>query len=207
MPLPMVHLSTAIKVCEKQQIKPSPQLLLGSITPDAIHMRKDFGREDKRVTHLTDKPELDKFKRVKSMYELYERSYDFELIKGYCIHLLTDYFWEDIVMKSFNNNLPENIPLEMRSSLYYLETDQIDFNLYRNMDWRPDVWQVLQEVDITDISSLLTAEEISLWRDRVVDWFEKIKEEPKITPKYITDSMVDTFIDKASTMILEYLFQ
>jgi hypothetical protein len=31
MPLPMVHLSTAIKVCEKLHVKPSPQLLLGAL--------------------------------------------------------------------------------------------------------------------------------------------------------------------------------
>lgn len=205
MPLPMVHLSTAVKACEKLHIKPSPQLLLGSIAPDAIHMRKDIGREGKSVTHLTDKPELDKFKRVKYMYELYENDINCELIKGYCIHLLTDYYWNDTIIKSFENNVPENITSEKRRSLYYLEADQIDFNLYRNMDWRPDVWLALQKVNTTDITSLLTAEEISLWRDRVVNWFVKIKQEPKIVPKYITDSMVDTFIDKASTMILEYL--
>jgi hypothetical protein len=102
-------------------------------------MRKNTGTEDKNITHLIDKPELDKFERVKSMYELHENSSDSDLIKGYCIHLLTDYFWNNIVIESFENNVPENIPPEKRRSLYYLETDQIDFNLYRNMDWRPEV--------------------------------------------------------------------
>lgn len=205
MPLPMVHLSTAIKVYEKLNIKPSPQLLLGSLAPDAIHMRKNTVREDKSITHLTDKPHLDKFERVKSMYELYKNSKDSELIKGYCIHLLTDYLWNNIIMVSFEKNIPEDILPEDRRALYYLETDQIDFNLYRNMDWRPQVWRELQEVSITDITSLLTGEEISLWRDRVINWFDKLKQEPKIAPKYITDSMVDAFIDKASTIIIEYL--
>ena len=39
MPLPMVHLSVAVSLCEKDGRFPSPDFLLGSIAPDAIHMR------------------------------------------------------------------------------------------------------------------------------------------------------------------------
>ena len=205
MPLPMVHLSTAIKVCEKLNITPSPELLLGSIAPDAIHMRSNTGREDKKVTHLVDKPELDRFERVKSMLGANKNGKDSDLIKGYCIHLLTDYFWDDIVMPNLYNNILADLPHAEERSLYYLDTDQVDFNLYRSVSWRPSVWKMLREVSSYDIESLLTAEEVSLWRDRVVNWFDKIKQEPKVVPRYITDSIVMEFIDEASSLILEYL--
>lgn len=207
MPLPMVHLSIAMQVCEKLNIIPSAQLLLGSIAPDAIHMRTNVGREDKDVTHFRDKPELDRLKRVKSMYESYQKREEADFIKGYCIHLLTDFYWVDTIIQNFEKNLPEGYTKNERQSLYYLETDQIDFNLYRNMPWRPEVWQSLQGAIPMDMSPLLTAAEISLWRDRVVDWFDKIKQEPKIVPQYITDSMVDGFMAEASSFILDQLFE
>ncbi len=46
MPLPMVHLSTAVKINTLQDLK-SPEFYLGSISPDAVHMRTGFVRDDK----------------------------------------------------------------------------------------------------------------------------------------------------------------
>ena len=45
MPLPMVHLSTAVKISILQGLK-SPEFYLGSLSPDAVHMRAGFVRDD-----------------------------------------------------------------------------------------------------------------------------------------------------------------
>ena len=50
MPLPMVHLSTAVKISTIQGLK-SPEFYLGSISPDAVHMRTGFVRDDKTRSH------------------------------------------------------------------------------------------------------------------------------------------------------------
>ena len=50
MPLPMVHLSTAVKINTLQGLK-SPEFYLGSISPDAVHMRTGFVRDDKIRSH------------------------------------------------------------------------------------------------------------------------------------------------------------
>lgn len=50
MPLPMVHFSTAVKVNTLKDAK-SPEYYLGSISPDAVHMRANYVSEDKVVSH------------------------------------------------------------------------------------------------------------------------------------------------------------
>ena len=54
MPLPMVHLSVAVALSEKEGRFPSADFLLGSIAPDAIHMRPNSSRLDKEHVHLID---------------------------------------------------------------------------------------------------------------------------------------------------------
>ena len=50
MPLPMVHLSTAVKINILQGVK-SPEFYLGSISPDAVHMRDGFVLDNKTRSH------------------------------------------------------------------------------------------------------------------------------------------------------------
>jgi len=66
------------------------------------------------------------------------------------------------------------------------------------------VWARLAAAQPRDFAPLLTAEEIGRWRDQTLDWFEKLKEEPKIEPVHITDADVQDFIDRAVGMIDRY---
>ena len=52
MPLPMIHLAVAVGVHTLAGREPSAAFLLGSIAPDAIHMRDGADRSDKERTHL-----------------------------------------------------------------------------------------------------------------------------------------------------------
>lgn len=58
MPLPMVHLAVVVNMQRNEARDLSPNLLLGSIAPDAIHMRRDTGHHDKLCVHLADQEEL-----------------------------------------------------------------------------------------------------------------------------------------------------
>ncbi|GGH27234.1 hypothetical protein [Paenibacillus segetis] len=49
MPWPMVHFAVANEIC---LIDVSPSLLIGSIAPDAVHMRGNVTRQEKGSTHL-----------------------------------------------------------------------------------------------------------------------------------------------------------
>jgi hypothetical protein len=69
MPLPMIHLAVAVDMFDGGEV-PAP-FLLGSISPDAIHMRKGTAREDKKRTHLNVDASYEDFDSLKAMYLQY----------------------------------------------------------------------------------------------------------------------------------------
>lgn len=52
MPLPIVHLGVAKEMIEKLNITDIPAFYLGTISPDAVHMRNHSKKEDKNISHL-----------------------------------------------------------------------------------------------------------------------------------------------------------
>ena len=54
MPLPMVHLSVAHCLIQDHGYPDSPTFYLGSIAPDAIHVRPGTAQKEKHVVHLVD---------------------------------------------------------------------------------------------------------------------------------------------------------
>jgi hypothetical protein len=66
MPLPMVHLWVAVQMGEARGIWPSPEFLLGSIAPDAVHMRPGYERVHKRRSHLQDPRDTEEHDRVRA---------------------------------------------------------------------------------------------------------------------------------------------
>ena len=201
MPLPMVHLAVAVQICEAAHSIPSPAFLLGSIAPDAIHMRPGAGGDDKRRVHLAGPQDPD-HERIRAFLALHwaHDTGSPDLAEGYTVHLLTDRLWRETVIAPFRASVPQDIPYQELRSLYYQDTDQIDLNLYDRMPWRTEVWTKLAIADPDPIDSLLTAQEIGLWRDRTLDWYEKHKKEPKIEPLHITAAAVHAFIDQAAVM-------
>ncbi|MGE5482493.1 MAG: zinc dependent phospholipase C family protein [Bacteroidota bacterium] len=211
MPLPMVHLAVAVRIHGDGDSLPTPAFLLGNLAPDAIHMRPNANRDDKRRTHLLDPSsqawdhdvirEFCVGQQLGPGSELTaldrERR---EFLLGYAAHLLTDSFWSDLVYEPFVRKLPAGTSPEEKNRIYYTETDQIDIDIHRSSAWRPKVWELLSKVDAPEMDGLLTAEEIGKWRDRVLGWYTPDKE-PKIQVKYITHRQVAVFIDEAAASI------
>ncbi len=203
MPLPMVHLAVAVRICEIKGTVPSPDFLLGSIAPDAIHKRPGTGRDDKQRVHLNAIGPDPDHERIRTLLVRHwkEGSGASDFCEGYAIHLLTDRLWAGTVIAPFRERAPRDLSRQDLRTLYYQETDQIDFNLYHHMPWRAEVWKKLALAEPVPFEPLLTAGEIGLWRDRTLDWFETLKEEPKIEPVHVTDADVRAFIEQAATAI------
>jgi hypothetical protein len=206
MPLPMVHLAVAMRLCSSRGIAPSPAFLLGSLAPDAIHMRDSVLSEDKHYVHLRKARDQEDLRRIHDLLKSHRsQSPDMkDFAEGYVVHILTDLVWASTVYEVFCSSLPEGIAPQAQRILYYQETDQVDFNLYATVPWRSEVWELLDTARPVDFDSLLTAEEIRGWQQRVLRWFDEIKEEPRIQPKYITEEIVLHFIDDAVRIILEW---
>jgi len=205
MPLPMVHLAVVIQLCKQHGRDASPAFLLGSIAPDAIHSRPGTDRNDKQRVHLKDLPD-EKCERVQSLFIKYygEGGEESEFAEGYAAHILTDRLWEETVITWFREEVQAMSEQDQRQ-LYYDETDQVDFDLYKTVPWREEVWHKLREAEARDFDNLLTSEEIRGWQERTLNWFEKLKEEPGIVPVYITGEVIEDFIQQAVAMSNKYL--
>lgn len=204
MPLPMVHFSVAVEYFEHRDI-PSA-FLLGSIAPDAIHMRRDTNREDKKRTHLHMEGEPNLPEYARNRYEHYiSQSPDEEwkwFVKGYFAHLLTDHFWLLDVHSVFKERTElDGLTKDETRKSYYRDTDQIDFTFYRTKPWVQEVWSGLIGARSFAFEPLLTADEIHYWRFRTVHWFDLLSKEPGGEPRYITQQMVESFIPDAGRRI------
>lgn len=175
MPLPMVHLAVAVEYAKNYpSLINCPEFFLGSITPDAIHMRKGTNREDKGVTHLrTEEVELWK-RNILDFHRKNKDNKDYNLLLGYSIHIFTDIIWHETLYSAFIKAY-ENDPhstLDMKRA-YYRDTDSLDYELYKTCEWREALWELLQKVAYSSIDGLLSAEEIELWNLRVLKWFDE----------------------------------
>jgi hypothetical protein len=204
MPLPMVHLAVAVQLTAQQQQLPSPAFLLGSIAPDAIHMRVDAGYQDKQRTHLDHLEDVEHH-QLQALLAQY-RTQPAPLpgfVAGYAAHLLTDRLWLLEIAPDFEAKLAAVDPVEKRK-IYYEDTDQVDFNLYHQAEWRPEVWERLTVAERVDFMPLLSDSEIHQWRERTLRWFEDGKHEPKITPRYLTDVTIQNFIHRAVAYVADH---
>lgn len=210
MPLPMVHLAVAVQLAEKTGQSPSPAFLLGSIAPDAIHMRPNIRLGDqgnKEATHLNFPVDTDDHQRVRDMLAEYtgETSSLKRFAAGYAAHILVDRFWIQTIMRPFRASLPTEMDDASRRTLYYQETDQIDCNLYQHMPWREAIWTDLRDAAAPEFQPWLTAAEIEGWQLRTLDWYDDPAHEPHITPQYLTNDKVEAFI-RAAAQHLETQF-
>ena len=205
MPLPMVHLAIAYQVHQHANLALTPGFVLGSLSPDAIHMRPNTDRSDKDRVHLgvTALSEPEALARIRSLLdESQQAGNGFDpFAQGYAGHLITDYLWLQDIGKPFFQQIPETASPEERRAWYYRETDQVDFNLYNHAPWRASVWELLASADALEFPPHLSAGEIDQWRLRTLIWFHKTKQEPGIVPEIITDRVVADFIADAARRV------
>jgi len=201
MPLPMVHLAIAAQLQKADGEGLSPAFLLGSLAPDAIHMRLNAGLGAKAKVHLVDAPDP-QFERVRA---LLGAEAEMGFAAGYAAHLLTDHLWREQVIEPFHRDSPPDLAEEVKRALYYRETDQVDFDLYHRMPWRQAVWRLLADARPPDFAGLLTGAEIGGWRDRTLGWFNSGMQEPGIEPVYIRYGEVLAFIDRAAAWVADTL--
>ena len=101
MPLPMVHLVVANRLVDSMEIGDPAGFFLGAISPDAVHMRANFTREHKAISHLstgTDKAQW--FTNAVAFTKEGISAADAFAI-GYGIHLMTDAVWRETLYPEY----------------------------------------------------------------------------------------------------------
>ena len=204
MPLPMVHLSVAHCLVQDHGHPASAAFYLGSIAPDAIHMRPGTEPKDKQTVHLVGPYGL----RWETLHALLAQGDP--LATGYVVHVLTDQAWRAEIIRPFRGPRIEHMPYPELRTLYYNETDKLDFDLYDEQPWRPAVWALLRAARAEDVGvegepPLLTAGEIDAWRVRTLGWFDAHREKAGYQPQVITRELVWPFIPETAAQIAAQL--
>ena len=220
MPLPMVHLSVAKQIADAGfPVKDLPQFYLGSISPDAIHMRQGMDFSEKMATHLipagktkdsswNDVDVNEYFKFMNDFFNANKCRANQGFLMGYAIHILTDMLWTKRVYQKFAADYKKSgAPVADQQKAYYRDTDIVDYILYNGSGWRRDVWQGLQDAEYSDFLDLLSAQEIELWNERARNFYNALENQYKFsgTPIYITKPDIENFISSCAEVILDNL--
>jgi len=112
---------------------------------------------------------------------------------GYLAHVLTDALWGLKVYSRFRQAMGPDMALEDRRTLYYRETEKVDFALHSGEPWVDAVWDRLREARACSVADLLTDKEVLDWQQHILGWFGT-HSEPAAEPEWITEQGVRTFV-------------
>ncbi|MBQ4050355.1 MAG: hypothetical protein IJD13_01875 [Oscillospiraceae bacterium] len=211
MPLPMVHISVAALLEERDivQVTDRAAYYLGSIAPDGIHMRKDPAPDAKIISHLgARKPEnIDKVTAFRKKFTEYEANgVSRDYLTGYLVHVLTDIYWKQEFYDGFVERYnADPAPVQEVRTAYYNDTDVADIRLYHAHPKREEVWDLLRTAKGDDLPGLMTGEEADLWNVRTLEWYDVPRE--YLPVRYASEESVRAFIESAAKLISDYLAQ
>lgn len=206
MPLPMVHLGTArVYAKDYSELLHCPEYYLGCISPDAIHVRGNIDKKDKRITHLhAEGPEWEN--NVINFLKQNRNKKNYNFLLGYGIHILTDIiWWETVYIKFKQEYIKDQNPVQDLKSAYYNDTDQLDFELYKNSEWRESIWSLLKKSESFFVEGLLEESEITAWKSHTLKYFDTKVSRHKNPIRYFTIEELEVFMKDAADRIKDTL--
>lgn len=206
MPLPMVHLAVAEKLTSALEITDYGSFWLGAIAPDAVHMREDFHSEYKLASHLRDSVEMPKetvLERAIQMIRTADDGDNRDFCIGYGVHVATDMIWNRTIFADFKQKYQEaGFPADEQKSVYYNDTDQLDFVLFERLPWRRRVWQELMRCESIGLNPLVSADEAERWKQRTLHWYDSGESQHKNPIWFFTYEKLLDFAENTSEKIL-----
>lgn len=196
MALTMVHLLVAEKWAQAHpEMHACPEFYLGSISPDAIHVRYKSDKSRKNEFHLnnwvTPNPE-----DVIAYWKDYKTPFDI----GYGVHVLTDAQWVPRCKTRLKDMYFENGLLN--TDIYYNDTFVTDFALHGCTPWAKKVFGMMACAVPSNNHPYLTEEEFDIWRSDIIKTYEG--KCPMNKPvKFVTESYVMDFVKDSIAFIEE----
>lgn len=162
MPSPIVHLHLLYHWCPE----PSSELVLGAISPDAIHARPETGWQDKAFTHFYLEADQDFGLALKTARDVLKNA-DQDFAKGYLFHLLTDYYWRRDLYTPFFKARVLHMSRSSLHEAYYEACASLDQIILEGASWLEDAVKKLRGAGHPSFD-LLSSQEMIAWRDRVL---------------------------------------
>jgi|GEM_PF-2582171 len=195
MPSPIIHLDLLFQLQEHQLLNINPELLLGNLSPDAIHMRLNQTWSDKAKTHFYQQADISYQLAIQTAMSALE-STDPNFCRGYLIHLYTDYLWRDQIYTTFFNTYKTSMERSQLHALYYKEMQHLDQIQFSQANWLEQAQNSLKAAKIPEAFPLLTKDELNSWRSKILEQDLQLKLEPglDLTHSHLfTKTMIHTF--------------
>ncbi|WP_055668664.1 zinc dependent phospholipase C family protein [Desnuesiella massiliensis] len=178
----MTHLAVAKGINDKITIARNlNSFYLGTISPDCVHVRKDYNRDMKKNSHycvgnegwcmVTNNQEWRD--NTLSLLRSYRNHPDFDFFLGYFIHILVDISDNEKIYIPFKEKYTqEGLPLQDRGRAFYNDKSQNDFGLFNFYKWKNEVWTLLADSQGVDIRNIIEAKEAEEYRDIVLHQYD-----------------------------------
>lgn len=204
MPSPIVHLEIMFALFNQVNRTVTSELLLGVLSPDAIHMRPNQTWMDKAITHFYKEANTSYHNAIKRAKEIVIcESDDFQL--GYLIHLYTDYLWREKIYTPFFNTNKDRMERSELHALYYFEMQCIDTKLLSRAYWLEEATLKLQQENSLACLPLLSRNEIDDWRLKVLVYDLKTNVHRQDEPKIFHMIQIQSFIEFCCSRLTQQL--
>ena len=201
----MMHLLIADKIYTEKSnsIHSYGDFLLGSIAPDAVHVKKNYIRGMKDISHyrFNSKSHISHFD---TFFDEYSTSENKDFVLGYLIHLLSDMIWYHSVRVPFKQKFLQAPSRDMSmNEAYYADCEQIEELLF----WEENVPLIIKgitESKAYSLEGIIDAESVSAWKEKLIFAYNNKRD---ILPhtEYISEQHVRDYVVDCSKECSEYL--
>ena len=200
MPAPMIHLTVAHELAITEKLNDFPQFYLGVLAPDSFHSRKENYFENRKTSHLTADDKFACQDNIIKFMEQHKYNSQKWFYIGYGVHLLTDIYWEEMIYNPFLLAYSKNKDTSYSNphDAYTADLPMLDLWMYRNCEYKDDLWKYIFQGHSFDVEGLVTAAEIDIERDYTLAWYDEKKDRIINDFKYITLNQVTDFIQKST---------
>ncbi len=202
---PMMHLLVAEIIYSSKHIliRSFEDFLLGSIAPDAVHMKADYVRELKDISHygFSSQSSIHFFD---AFMEKYENADNRDFVCGYLVHLVSDLIWYHHVRVPFKERFAQNPSKDMSmNEMYYSDCEQIEQMLYSH-EKAESVIKSLKDSNAITIEGMIDAQDVEKWKDVLLKKYDGRTQDFTDTT-YISKQQIEDYIAKCAEQCLAYL--
>lgn len=203
---PMMHMLIADKIYTEKiiPIHSYGDFLLGSIAPDAVHVKENYSREIKDISHyrFNSKSHINYFDTFVHEFHTPENK---DFVVGYLVHLLSDMMWYHSVRVPFKEAFIKAPTQNMSmNEAYYVDCEQIEQLMFGDEN-ASRIIEAMNKGKAYSLEKLIDAEDVDAWKEKIIFDYNNRKCS-LVHANYISEQHVREYIVNCANECIEYLW-
>ena len=202
---PMMHLLIADKIYTEKftLIHSYGDFLLGSIAPDAVHVKENYTREIKDISHyrFNSKSHISYFDTFINEYHTTENK---DFVVGYLVHLLSDMIWYHSIRVPFKEEFLKTPSQSMSmNEVYYADCEQIEQLMFREKN-ASRIIEAINRSKAYTLEGLIESKDVKAWKEKLIFDYNN-KKNILLHTKYISEQSIRDYIVNCASECTKYL--